>query len=260
VTDHLVEVSGGVMTVTLNRPEVRNALDDKLIAGLTQTFAGVGDDVIAVILKGEGKAFCAGGDLSWMQRSIDYTEAENLADAQALGGLFLAIDDCPCPVIGQVHGAAFGGGVGLACVCDIVIAAEGTKFCFSEVKLGLSPAVISAFAIRKIGLSQARRYFLTAEVFEAEEARSIGLAHETCAVVDIVARVQHMIDALRANGPRAVRQAKALAKEVAYVDSRAALDASSKVIAALRVSPEGQEGVRAFLEKRPARWPSFEVH
>jgi methylglutaconyl-CoA hydratase len=242
------------MTVTLNRPEVRNALDDKLIAGLTETFRSVGDDVIAVILKGEGKAFCAGGDLAWMQRSIDYTEAENLADAQALGGLFLAIDDCPCPVIGQVHGAAFGGGVGLACVCDIVVAAEGTKFCFSEVKLGLSPAVISAFAIRKIGLSQARRYFLTADVFEADEAKRIGLAHETCAVVDIEARVQHLIDALRANGPRAVRQAKGLAKQVAYLDSQAALDVSSKVIAALRVSPEGQEGVRAFLEKRAPSW------
>jgi methylglutaconyl-CoA hydratase len=252
--DHLTSLTDGVLTVTLNRPEVRNALDDKLIAGLTQTFASIGDEVIAVVLKGEGKSFCAGGDLAWMQRSIDYTEEENLADAQALGGLFLAIDDCPCPVIGQVHGAAFGGGVGLACVCDIVVAAENTKFCFSEVKLGLSPAVISAFAIRKIGLSQARRYFLTAEVFEADEAKRIGLVHDACAIVDIEARVQHMLDSLRANGPKAVRQAKALAKQVAYLDSRAALDVSSKVIAGLRVSSEGQEGVRAFLEKRPPNW------
>lgn len=254
MSDHLTSLADGVLTVTLSRPEVRNALDDKLIAGLTETFRSVGDDVIAVVLKGEGKSFCAGGDLGWMQRSIDYTEAENLADAQALGGLFLAIDDCPCPVIGQVHGAAFGGGVGLACVCDIVVAAEGTKFCFSEVKLGLSPAVISAFAIRKIGLSQARRYFLTAEVFEADEAKRIGLAHETCAVVDIEARVSHIVDALRANGPKAVRQAKALAKQVAYLDSREALDVSSQVIASLRVSSEGQEGVRAFLEKRAPSW------
>ncbi|MEO7454457.1 MAG: enoyl-CoA hydratase-related protein, partial [Fimbriimonadales bacterium] len=146
MSDHLTSFADGVLTVTLNRPDVRNALDDKLIAGLTETFRSMGDDDLAVVLKGEGKSFCAGGDLAWMQRSINYTEAENLADAQALGGLFLAIDDCPCPVIGQVHGAAFGGGVGLACVCDVVVAAEGTKFCFSEVKLGLSPAVISAFA------------------------------------------------------------------------------------------------------------------
>jgi methylglutaconyl-CoA hydratase len=252
--DHLTSLTDGVLTVTLNRPEVRNALDDTLIAGLTQTFASIGDEVIAVVLKGEGKSFCAGGDLAWMQRSIDYTEEENLADAQALGGLFLAIDDCPCPVIGQVHGAAFGGGVGLACVCDIVVAAENTRFCFSEVKLGLSPAVISAFAIRKIGLSQARRYFLTAEVFEADEAKRIGLVHDACSIVDIEARVQHMLDSLRANGPKAVRQAKALAKQVAYLDSQAALNVSSKVIAGLRVSSEGQEGVRAFLEKRTPNW------
>jgi methylglutaconyl-CoA hydratase len=244
-----------VLTVTLNRPDVRNALDDKLIAGLTETFRSVGDDVIAVVLKGEGKVFCAGGDIAWMQRSIDYTEAENLADARALGGLFLAIDDCPCPVIGQVHGAAFGGGVGLACVCDVVAAADETKFCFSEVKLGLSPAVISAFAIRKIGLSHARRYFLTAEVFGAEDARSIGLAHEVCTDFDLEPKVAEIVDSLRTNGQKAVRQAKALAKQVAYLSSEEALAVSAKVIASLRVSPEGQEGVRAFLEKRPPRWP-----
>jgi len=250
----LVGTSSGVMTVSLNRPDVRNALDDSLIARLTDVFRSVDDDVRVVVLRGEGKAFCAGGDLAWMQRSIDYTEAENLADAQALGGLFLAIDECPCPVIGQVHGAAFGGGVGLACVCDVVVAAEGTKFCFSEVKLGLSPAVISAFAIRKIGASQARRYFLTAEVFDAEEAKRIGLAHEVAGVENLEARVGDVVDALLANGPKAVRQAKALSKHVAYLDSQAALEASVKVIAALRVSEEGQEGVRAFLEKRPPSW------
>jgi methylglutaconyl-CoA hydratase len=248
----LVSASSAVMTVSLNRPDVRNALDHALIARLTDVFRGIGDDVRAVVLRGEGKAFCAGGDLAWMQRSIDYTEAENLADAQALGELFLAIDDCPCPVIGQVHGAAFGGGVGLACVCDVVVAADGTKFCFSEVKLGLSPAVISAFAIRKIGLSQARRYFLTAEVFEAEEAKRIGLVHEVCD--DVEARVSEAVSALMTAGPKAVRRAKALAKQVAFVESRAALDLSAKVIASLRVSDEGQEGVRAFLEKRPPSW------
>lgn len=250
----LVSASGGVITVSLNRPDVRNALDDSLIARLTDVFRTVAEDARVIVLRGEGKAFCAGGDLEWMQRSIDYTEADNLADAQALGGLFLAIDECPCPVIGLVHGAAFGGGVGLACVCDVVVAAEGTKFCFSEVKLGLSPAVISAFAIRKIGLSQARRYFLTAEVFEADEAKRIGLVHEVAAVEDLDARVGTMVEAILANGPKAVRQAKALARQVAYLDSRSALEASAKVIASLRVSEEGQEGVRAFLEKRPPSW------
>lgn len=250
----LVTASSGVMTVSLNRPDVRNALDDALIARLTDVFRGIGDETRLVVLRGEGKAFCAGGDLAWMQRSIDYTEAENLADAQALGDLFLAIDECPCPVIGQVHGAAFGGGVGLACVCDVVVAAGSTKFCFSEVKLGLSPAVISAFAIRKIGLSQARRYFLTAEVFEADEAKRIGLIHEVCATEELEGRVGEIVSSLMAAGPKAVRQAKALARQVAYFDSQAALDASSKVIASLRVSEEGQEGVRAFLEKRPPSW------
>jgi methylglutaconyl-CoA hydratase len=254
--NHLVDVANRVMTVSLNRPDVRNALDDKLITGLTETFRGVGDEIRAVVLKGEGKAFCAGGDLAWMQGSIDYTEAENLADAKALGDLFLAIDDCPCPVIGQIHGAAFGGGVGLACVCDIVVAAEGTKFCFSEVKLGLSPAVISAFAIRKIGLSQARRYFLTAEVFDASEAKRLGLAHEVCDPEELQGKVGEVVAALLKNGPKAVRQAKALAKHVAYLNSSDALQTSAQVIAALRVSPEGQEGVRAFLEKRPASWVS----
>ncbi len=250
----LVSASGGAITVSLNRPDVRNALDDSLIARLTDVFRTVADDARLIVLRGEGKAFCAGGDLEWMQRSIDYTEADNLADAQARGGLFLAIYECPCPVIGQVHGAAFGGGVGLACVCDVIVAAEGTKFCFSEVKLGLSPAVISAFAIRKIGLSQARRYFLTAEVFDADEAKRIGLVHEVAAVEDLNARVGTMVDAILANGPKAVRQAKALARQVAYLDSRSALEASAKVIASLRVSDEGQEGVRAFLEKRPPSW------
>jgi len=250
----LVSESDHVVAVSLNRPDVRNALDDALIARLTDVFRNVNDDVRAVVLRGEGKAFCAGGDIGWMQRSIDYSQAENLADARALGDLFLAIDECPCPVIGQVHGAAFGGGVGLACVCDVVVASEGTKFCFSEVKLGLSPAVISAFAIRKVGLSQARRYFLTAEVFDAEEAKRIGLVHVVAGAGELEARVADLVVALASNGPKAVRRAKELARKVAYLDSAAALDVSTKLIAELRVSDEGQEGVRAFLEKRPPSW------
>lgn len=250
----LASAHAGVVTFTLNRPDVRNALDDNLIARLTEAFRSIGEDVRAVVLRGEGKAFCAGGDIGWMQRSINFTEEENLADAKALGDLFLAIDECPCPVIGQVHGAAFGGGVGLACVCDIVIASEGTKFCFSEVKLGLSPAVISAFAIRKIGLSQARRYFLTAEVFDADTAKQIGLVHEACSPEGLEAAVGRVMDSISVAGPKAVRQAKALAKRVALLESREALELSAKVIASLRVSEEGQEGVRAFLEKRSAAW------
>lgn len=247
----LVSEENGVARVRLSRPDVRNAFDDALIAEITAAFRKV--NARAVVLSGEGKVFCAGGDLQWMQRSINYTESENLADAQKLAEMFRAIDECPCPVIGKVHGAAFGGGVGLVCVCDAVVAAEGTKFCFSEVKLGLAPAVIAPFAIRKIGVSAARRYFLTAEVFDSEEAKRIGLAHEVTSAEDLDARTEDIVDAIIANGPNAVRAAKKLIREITDEDS-GAHDISAKAIAQLRVTPEGQEGVKAFLEKRDPSW------
>lgn len=247
----LVEQRGNAAYVTLNRPDVRNAFDDFLIAELTHTFRGI--KARAVVLAGEGKAFCAGGDLQWMQGSIDYTEEQNLADADKLAEMFKAIDECPCLVIAKVHGAAFGGGAGLACVSDVVIAAEGTKFCFSEVKLGLAPAVISQYAVRKIGVSAARRYFLTAEVIDVHEAKRIGLAHEALPYDQMQDKVEDILKSLENCGPAAIAEAKKLIRAVG-LSSEDFSKLSAATIARLRVSTEGQEGVRAFLEKRAPRW------
>jgi methylglutaconyl-CoA hydratase len=241
-----------VVRVSLNRPEVRNAFDDAMIAEITEVFSGI--SARAVVFSGEGKVFCGGGDLNWMQRSIGYSMEDNLADAGRLASMFKAIDECPCPVIALVHGAAFGGGVGLVCCADVVLAAEGTKFCFSEVKLGLAPAVISQFALRKIGISAARRYFLTAEVFEPEEARRIGLVHEVMLFDQLNRRADDLVEAILANGPVAVQEAKSLIRAICSMPAEDAIQLSSETIARLRVSPEGQEGVKAFLEKRRPDW------
>lgn len=247
----LIENRDGICSVTLNRPDVRNAFDDALIAEITEAFRGV--DARAVVLSGNGKAFCAGGDLEWMRRSVDLSKEENLRDAEKLQAMFEVIDSCPCPVIGKIHGAAFGGGAGLVSVCDMVVAAEGTKFCFSEVKLGLAPAVIAPYAIRKIGPGNARRYFLTAEVMDAQQAQQVGLVNEVTLHDHLDDAVQSLLDALKLAGPNAVRRAKALIREI----SSGSVDVQKRcaeTIAELRVSDEGQEGVRAFLEKRTPNW------
>jgi methylglutaconyl-CoA hydratase len=249
----LKTVEDDVLHISLNRPEVRNAFNAEMIAEVTESFSSI--SLRAVVLSGEGKAFCAGGDLEWMRSSIDYTEEQNLADARRLAEMFTAIDTCPCPVIGKVHGAAFGGGLGLLCVCDVVVAAEETKFCFSEVKLGLAPAVISSFAIAKIGPGQARRYFITSEVFGPEIAKDLGLVHEIASVDALDSAVADLLSAVRQGGPNAVEEAKRLIHAIAE-KPQDALDLSAASIAKLRVSAEGQEGVRAFLEKRKPAWTS----
>lgn len=249
----LKSVEGDVLHISLNRPEVRNAFNAEMIAEVTESFSSVSQR--AVVLSGEGRAFCAGGDLEWMRSSIDYTEEQNLADARRLAEMFTAIDTCPCPVIGRVHGAAIGGGLGLLCVCDVVVAAEETKFCFSEVKLGLAPAVISSFAIAKIGPGQARRYFLTSEVFGPKIAKDLGLVHEIASADALDSAVADLLSAVRQGGPNAVEEAKRLVRAIAEKPDDA-LDLSAASIAKLRVSPEGQEGVRAFLEKRKPSWTS----
>jgi methylglutaconyl-CoA hydratase len=243
----LIENKNGVLQITLNRPEVRNAFDDAMIAELTEAFLNV--EARVVVLAGAGKSFCAGGDLEWMRRSIDLSAAENYKDAVALGKMFETINSCACPVIGKVHGAAFGGGVGLACVCDIVIASDDAKFCFSETKLGLAPAVIAPYAIARIGEANARRYFLTAEVIEAADARRIGLAHEVVAKEQLDATVDKIIAAILSNGPNAVSTAKALIRSIAASDPSDLEQMCAEAISSLRVSPEGQEGVRSCSRK-----------
>ena len=207
-----------------------------------------------MVLAGEGKIFCAGADVNWMRASADASEAENSEDARRMAAMFRAIDECPVPVVGRVQGVAFGGGVGLVACCDIVVAAEDARFSFSEVRLGILPAVISTFALAKIGAGQARRWFLSAEVFPAVRAREIGLVHEVVAEMELDAAVEGVASALTANGPRALREAKALIRRVAGLERDAAIEHCAETIARVRISPEAQEGLRAFLEKREPAW------
>jgi len=251
-----IAIDGPVARVTLVRPEVRNAFNAEMIAELTTGFEELGGDeeLRVIVLAGEGKVFCAGADVNWMRASADATEEENREDARRMAAMFRAVDECPVPVVGRIQSAAFGGGVGLAACCDVVVAATDARFSFSEVKLGILPAVISTFALAKIGPGQARRWFLTAEVLTAEQARDAGLVHEIVPAEELDGRVDRIVDALVANGPKAVREAKALIRRVAGLDRKAALEHCAETIARVRVSPEGQEGLRAFLEGREPAW------
>ncbi len=241
-----IERDGPVLRVTMAKPERRNAFDAALIADLTGAFADVGD-VRAVVLSGDGASFSAGADVEWMRSSVDLSYEENVADALRLRGMLEAIDSCPAPVVARVQGHALGGGCGLVACCDVAVAEPGAQFAFSEVKLGIVPAVISPFALAKIGSGAARRYFVTGERFGADVALRIGLVHELAD--DLDAAVDRIVAELLAAGPDAARAAKELA--------RAPLSAgeTAERIAARRTSAEGQEGLRAFLEKRPARHP-----
>jgi len=240
-----VEREGPVLRVTLARPERRNAFDAALIDELAAAFADVGD-ARAVVLTGDGASFSAGADIEWMRSSVELSFDENLADALRLRAMLDAIDGCPAPVIAAVQGHALGGGCGLIACCDIVIASPEAQFAFSEVKLGIVPAVISPFALAKIGTSAARRWFVTGERFEAEVALRIGLIHEIDA--DLAGAVGRIVGQLLSAGPAAARTAKQLARGPLTPEETAAL------IARHRTSDEGQDGLRAFLDKRRAAW------
>jgi methylglutaconyl-CoA hydratase len=240
-----VERDGAVLRVTMARPDRRNAFDAALIDELARAFADVGD-VRAVVLAGEGKSFSAGADVEWMRSSVDLSYEENVADALRLRAMLDAIDGCPAPVVARVQGHALGGGCGLVACCDIVVAEPGAQFAFSEVKLGIVPAVISPFALAKIGPGAARRFFVTGERFTADVALRIGLVHEVAG--DLDAAVERLVAELLTAGPDAARAAKQLAR------APLAADETAERIAAQRTSAEGQEGLRAFLEKRPPRW------
>ncbi|NIQ92791.1 MAG: enoyl-CoA hydratase/isomerase family protein [Desulfuromonadales bacterium] len=247
----------GRATLTMDRPEVHNAFDDALIAAMTAELRRLQDvpEVRVLVLKATGKSFSAGADLGWMRRMADYSEAENFDDSMALAELMRTLDAFPRPTVALVQGAAFGGGVGLVACCDTVIASEKAKFCLSEVKLGLIPAVISPYVVAAIGPRSARRYFLSAERFDAAEARRLKLVHEVVAPAQLEERGEQLCDALLGNGPAAMTAAKELVAAVAgrTPDEGLIRDTAGR-IAATRASAEGKEGVGAFLEKRQPDW------
>jgi methylglutaconyl-CoA hydratase len=250
---------GAVERLTLNRPDVRNAFNEHVIAELTAWAvdtrqAGLRHDVRAVVIAGAGKVFCAGADVTWMSKTVHYTEDENLRDAMAMSRMFAAINELPVAVIGRIQGAALGGGAGLAAVCDIVVSADDAAFAFTEVKLGIIPAVISPYVVAKIGRSAARELFLTGARFSAERAREIGLVHAVADAGDLDRVISKYVNDLLTSGPEAVAAAKRLVSEVASRDRASATAYSAEAIAERRVSGEGQDGMRAFLEKRPPAW------
>lgn len=252
-----IDRTGPVVRVFLNRPDVRNAFNDSVIAELTAAFTAFAadDSLRAVVLGGHGKAFCAGADLSWMRAMADYTWEQNRADAQGLADMLYAIWACPVPVIGRVHGDCYAGGVGLAAVCDILVAAEGVNFCLSEAKLGLLPATISPYVVKALGEQASRRYFTTAERFDVARAFALGFVHEVVPAAALDAKVDELVAALVANGPAAVRSCKKLVQDVAGRPVDEALRAeTARRIADIRASAEGKEGVQAFLNKRDPSW------
>jgi methylglutaconyl-CoA hydratase len=258
VSDLIVRVdrTGTLARVTVNRPDVRNAFNAELIAALHDTFVGLSadDTVRTIVLAGAGPTFSGGADITWMRDALGLSEDENVRDAAAMAAMLRAIDACPKAVIARIQGAALGGGCGLAAVADIAVAADNASFGFTEVKLGILPAVISPFVVAKIGPSHARRLFLTGERFSAEHARAIGLVHEVVPADALDARVDAIVAELRTAAPTAIAASKAIVAAVAHASPEDAALVTTRAIARQRTSSEGQEGLRAFLERRAAAW------
>jgi methylglutaconyl-CoA hydratase len=252
-----IRIQGPVARVYLNRPDVRNAFNDSVIAELAAAFTRLGADTSlrAIVLGGHGKAFCAGADLAWMRAMADYTWEQNRTDAQALADMLWTLYSCPLPVVGRVHGDCYAGGLGLAAVCDVLVAAEGVQFCLSEARLGLLPATIGPYVVKALGEQASRRYFATAERFDATRAQALGFVHECVPAEALDTAVDGIVAALVANGPAAVRACKALVKDVAGRPIDDTLRAeTARRIADIRASDEGREGVQAFLGKRDPAW------
>ncbi len=252
-----IQRHGATARVFLNRADVRNAFNQALIAEVTETFEAFSRDTSlrAVVLGGHGKAFCAGADLTWMHSMVDYTREQNRADADKLAAMLWAIWTFPVPVIGRVHGDCYAGGVGLAACCDVLVAARGVQFCLSEARLGLLPATIAPYVVRAMGEQAARRYFVTAERFDADAAHTMGMVHQVTPLQDLDAAVDAIVAAVVANGPAAVKACKMLVKDVAGrpIDAQLRSDTAQR-IADIRVSDEGREGVQSFLNKRAPSW------
>ena len=245
--------------VALSRPDLHNAFNDQMMQEIIHALEALGQDekVRTIVLSAEGKSFCAGADVNWMKRMVNYSFDENIADANLLARMLRAIRECPKPVIARVHGAAFGGGVGLTAACDMAVALESAVFCLSEVKLGIIPAVISPFVLEKIGMSGMRRYAITAERFDAREAHRLGLvSHVATSEAELDRWIEEISKAVAANGPAAIAACKRTLSEVGGMQWDAVQALTTQRIAELRVSPEGQEGLKAFLEKRSPNWNS----
>lgn len=252
-----IEREGRIATVTLNRPDVRNAFNETTIAEIKQAFSELGEDagLRAIVLAANGPAFCAGADLNWMKKMAGYTHAENHADALQLAEMLRTIYLCPKPVVAKVQGDCYAGGMGLVAACDMAVAVDTAGFCLSEVKLGLIPATISPYVIRAMGARAAHRYFLTAERFGAAEALRIGFVHEVVAADQLDAKVDELLKALTTASPNAVRVCKKLVMDVAEREINAGLIAATvQGIADIRASDEGKEGVQSFLNKRKPNW------
>jgi methylglutaconyl-CoA hydratase len=253
-----LEQRGAVRWLWLNRPEMRNAFNDELIADISQAFADVeaASDTRVVVVAARGSVFCAGADLNYMRAMSNYTHAENHADALQVARMFHAVHSCSRPVLARVHGAAFGGGVGLAAACDLVLACESASFALSEVKLGIVAATISPHVVRAMGVRHAARYMLTGELFSAAQARALGLVHEVTAIDGLDAAVNLMIDHLLQASPAAQAATKRLLADVVdpSLEDDVLLAATAKCIADARVSPQGREGMEAFLAKRRPSW------
>jgi methylglutaconyl-CoA hydratase len=251
-------VQDRIWRVTLNRPQVHNAFNAELIEELRSAFEEVGSyslgEVRAVVLAGEGPSFCAGADVNWMRASLNLTEEDNVQDALRMARMFDTINRCRVPVVGRIHGLALGGGVGLVAVCDIVVAAEDARFAFSEVKLGIIPAVISPYVLARIGQSHARALFLTAERFGADRAARIGLVHIVVPPDRLDEEVERVLREINTSAPEAVARAKELIATLPHLPPDEVMMHTARTIASLRVGEEGQEGLRAFLEKRKPRW------
>ncbi|HEY6134905.1 MAG TPA: enoyl-CoA hydratase/isomerase family protein [Rubrivivax sp.] len=246
-----------VAEVWLNRPDVRNAFNDGVIAELTAAFQTLGAEphLRVIVLGGRGKAFCAGADLSWMRAMAGFDWAQNRADAQALAEMLWTVYSCPLPVVGRIHGDCYAGGLGLAAVCDVLVAAESVHFCLSEARLGLLPATIAPYVVKALGEQASRRYFTTAERFDAARAKTLGFVHEVVPAEELDATVAAIVATLVANGPAAVKACKRLVQDVAGRPIDAALrDETARRIADIRASAEGREGVQAFLNKREPGW------
>lgn len=251
-----VSRGGTIATVTLNRPELHNAFDPEMIAALHETWQRLAEDaaVRVVVLTGAGASFCAGADLGWMRASLDFSREENLADAERMAAMYEALNTLPKPVIGRINGAAVGGGVGLVACCDIAVAVDGAKFGFSEVKLGIVPGVIARYVVPKIGASHARALFVSGRRFDAALAQRIGLVHDVVPAAKLDAVVQQVVEDVLTSGPEAIGRAKRLVAAVATLPEAEMQRYTVEAIADARTGDEGQEGLRAFLEKRRPWW------